>query len=208
MPAALQVSQDDDGHLVVDSGHEQSLDEFDDERRDSAGRRGESPRLQRVERELRESERRDDGLARRVSRLQGEVDELRERRGGGGRTEQLEELHRESLRRQGEGRRRTVREEAERRVRERFHARRGREEGRREDGRRTAVKDKKFDPDSTYEKEYAWDPGHVSVGEIKFQHALKDFDRTKSILREGAMQDDQHMHLPELIPQHLPGQGL
>lgn len=102
-----------------------------------------------------------------------------------------------------------MRDNAERRVRERFHEGRREERGRREEGdRHKAVAKKKFSPDATYEKEYAWDPGHVSVGEIKFQHALKDFDRTKSILREGAMQDDQHLHLPELVPQHLPGQGL
>lgn len=170
-------------------------------------RRGESPRLRRVERELADSERRDDRLADDVDRLQGEVDELRDRRRG--RFEDLAEVHRHSLRRQEEGRRSAVRDNAERRVRERFHEGRREERGRREEGdRHKAVAKKKFSPDATYEKEYAWDPGHVSVGEIKFQHALKDFDRTKSILREGAMQDDQHLHLPELVPQHLPGQGL
>ena len=66
----------------------------------------------------------------------------------------------------------------------------------------------KFSPDATYEKAYALDPGHVSVGEIKFQHALKDFDRTKAILRQGAMADESRWHLPQLIPSHLPGQGL
>jgi len=50
------------------------------------------------------------------------------------------------------------------------------------------------------------DPGHVSVGEIKFQHAMKDFDRTKSILREGAQEDKQNFRMPQLVPSNLPGQ--
>ncbi len=65
-----------------------------------------------------------------------------------------------------------------------------------------------FKPDATYEKEYARDPGHVSVGEIKFQHALKQFDHTKAILRAGAQADSARFRLPQLIPSHLPGQGL
>jgi len=215
----VKVRENEDGNLVIDNGHEQSLDEFDS---DSDERRPASGELQHVERELSESERRDDRLQRRVDRLQSEVDSLSSRRG---RMEDLEEVHRHSRRFRDEGRRSLARDEAERRVRQRFHERggerderderdergareeRGRDAGRQGHAKKAAVS-KKFSPDATYEKEYAWDPGHVSVGEIKFQHALKDFDRTKSILREGAMQDDQHMRLPELVPAHLPGQGL
>jgi hypothetical protein len=191
-------------------------------------------RIRRLQEELEESRRRDRALEDQTERLQGEMDELREEHGRGegragegrageGRAgEGRAGEGRASEGRGGEGRggegrggegrggegsrRRIDVEGARRRVEERH--RRGREHGR-DGGRqdRDGASGGSFHPDATYERSYAADPGHVSVAEIKFQHALKGFQRTKSILREGAMVDDEHNRMPALIPAHLPGQG-
>jgi hypothetical protein len=199
----LSVHQDEEGHLVLsrrDDGGDGGERYGDDELSSTRG-----GRLSRIEEELRASNRRDRELEDRTERLQGEVDALR---GRGGRTTDLseeprgdDERFRRERRERGEG-------EGPRRGGEERESRgRGRGRGRVPE-HRDARSGRNFSPDSTYEKEYAKDPGHVSVAEIKFQHALKSFDRTKDILREGAIQDDQHVRLPELVPSHLPGQGL
>lgn len=207
----VRVVENEEGHLVLKRGGEEAggsgEGRADDELSSTRG-----GRLARLEDELKESNRRDRRLEATTQRLQGEVDELR---GRGGRTEVLaEEPARRYEGRLDEGGR--EREEGPRR------GGRGEEEPRRARGRDEHKRHRhgavaaaaprrsgsNFSPDATYEKMYAQDPGHVSVAEIKFQHALKSFDRTKDILREGAIQDDQHVRLPELVPAHLPGQGL
>jgi len=202
------VREDEEGHLVFDQRrrarmqllHEYAGRRVQFRRGDGEGEDEQSDTVRRVREELARERRRERRLEDVTSRLQGEVDELRHDRGGDARTEDLAQMRRESReRRQGEERRRRV-EGARGRVmryHQRAHGARGRGEGQ-----------QRFHPDNTYNKEYAYDPGHVSVGEIKFQHALKDFDRTKSLLREGAQQDAQHFRMPQLVPSHLPGQGL
>lgn len=119
------------------------------------------------------------------------------------------------IRRQAEEHRREGREPREERRRrmqgargrvQRYHARAHGRHGGHGGGGVQAKNSGIFHPDNTYNKEYAMDPGHISVGEIKFQHAMKDFDRTKSILREGAQEDKQNFRMPQLVPSNLPGQ--
>ena len=206
------VHQDEEGHLVFSRRRHarmQLLHEYAGRRvrlHEGRGRREDSQRsdhadtVLRVKEELARERRRDRRLEDVTQRLQGEIDELREERGGGARTEDLAQMRHdreERSRGEGEGDRRRRIEGARGRIRhyhERAHSGGGGQ--------------KDFHPDATYNQEYAQDPGHVSVGEIKFQHALKDFDRTKSILREGAMKDQEDFHMPQLVPSHLPGQGL
>jgi len=196
-----RVVENEEGHLVFDRRRDSRAE--GDRRRDSSLR----SEVHDLKDDLRFEKRRDRRLEDRTSRLEGEVDELKEELRGGRTTELSEVRDERRPRREGERREERRRDEDER----------AREEHRREMARRrvksyhqrsAAKKATNFSPDAVYEKEYAWDPGHVSRGEIKFQHALKNFDHTKAILREGAMQDMQHMHLPELVPAHLPGQGL
>ena len=222
------VHEDEEGHLVFKQhqARMQLLHEYagrrvrvhrgdgdgDDRKNlDDGGGKDISDTVQRVREELARERRRDRRLEDVTEKLQGEVDILRQERSDGGRTQELVQLRHEHEGREGESSERAPeRDDRERRRRvegargriRHYHARahgggRGQEPG-----------DAKFHPDNTYNKEYAWDPGHVSVGEIKFQHALKDFDRTKSILREGAQVDEEHFHMPQLVPSHLPGQGL
>lgn len=215
--AMPSVHENEEGHLVFARRRRarmQELHEYAGRRvrfqrgDDGAGERQDTVR--RVREELARERRRDRRLEDVTQRLQGEIDELRQNPSAGARTEDLAQM-----RRQGEQREeREPREERRRRVEgargriQRYHARahggHGGHGGQGGQGQNAA----KFHPDNTYNKEYAMDPGHVSVGEIKFQHALKDFDRTKSILREGAQEDQQNFHMPQLVPSHLPGQGL
>jgi hypothetical protein len=215
----LRVVEDEEGHLVLKHDYSDDRDGREDrlrERDDDGRARTEElssvreSRLRRVEDELHDARRRDRRLEARTEKLQDEVEELSSR----GRTQDLseEDGRRDDRRRDDYSDRR----DRERNDDHRREARRGphrdgerREERRGRDGH-AAVKsrDSNFNPDSTYEEEYARDPGHVSVAEIKFQHALKSFDHTKSILREGAIQDMAHLRLPQLVPAHLPGQGL
>ena len=207
--AMPKVREDEEGHLVFDKRRRarlQLLHEYAGRRisfrRDDRERREDdrTDTVRRVREELARERRRERRLEDVTSRLEGEVDELRHEHGEDARTQDLVQMRRESRERMDRDTRRRRIEGARGRVM-RYHARahgvRGGEGGR-----------TKFHPDNTYNKEYAWDPGHVSVGEIKFQHALKDFDRTKSLLREGAEQDAQHFRMPQLVPSHLPGQGL
>jgi len=196
-----RVVENEEGHLVFDR---RSHSREEDRSRHDGSLRSE---VHDLKDDLRFEKRRDRRLEDRTSRLEGEVDELKEELRGGRMTE-LNQVRAE---------RRPRRESERREERRRDEDERAREEHRREMARRrvrgyhqrsAAKKQTNFSPDAVYEKEYAWDPGHVSRGEIKFQHALKNFDHTKAILRQGAMQDMQHMHLPELVPAHLPGQGL
>ena len=213
------VHQDEDGHLVFDRRRHrvrmQELHEYARRRvrvhRDSeSGEASESNEddsredtVRRVREELARERRRERRLEDVTQRMQGEIDVLKhEPASAGARTEDLAQVRR--AREDADMRRRRI-EGARGRV-QRFHDRARRAARSRGEGRGHERKD--FHPDGTYNKEYAWDPGHVSVGEIKFQHALKDFDRVKSVLREGAMQDDERDRLPQLIPSHLPGQGL
>jgi hypothetical protein len=206
--ALPSVREDEEGHLVFDKRrrarmqllHEYAGRRVSFRRGDGEGEDEHSDTVRRVREELARERRRERRLEDVTSRLQGEVDELRHERGGDARTEDLAQMRRESQERRDDERRRRRVEGARGRVmryHERAHGARG-----------VQVEPKRFHPDNTYNKEYAWDPGHVSVGEIKFQHALKDFDRTKSLLREGAQQDAQHFRMPQLVPSHLPGQGL
>ena len=180
-------------HRDSESG-EASESSEDDSREDT---------VRRVREELARERRRERRLEDVTQRMQGEIDVLKhEPASAGARTEDLAQVRR--AREDADMRRRRI-EGARGRV-QRFHDRARRAARSRGEGRGHERRD--FHPDGTYNKEYAWDPGHVSVGEIKFQHALKDFDRVKSVLREGAMQDDERDRLPQLIPSHLPGQGL
>jgi hypothetical protein len=206
------VHQDEEGHLVFSRRRHarmQLLHEYAGRRirvHEGRGRREDSERsdhadtVLRVKEELARERRRDRRLEDVTQRLQGEIDELREERGGGARTEDLAQMRHD-------------REERSRGEREgdrhrRIEGARGRIRHYHERAHRGGGGQKEFHPDATYNQEYAQDPGHVSVGEIKFQHALKDFDRTKSILREGAMKDQEDFRMPQLVPSHLPGQGL
>jgi len=206
------VHQDEEGHLVlIRRGHArmQLLHEYAGRRvrlHEGRGRREDSERsdhidtVLRVKEELARERGRDRRLEDVTQRLQGEIDELREERGGGARTEDLAQMRHdreEHGRGEGEGDRRWRIEGARGRIRH-YHER----------AHRGGGEQKAFHPDDTYNQEYAQDSGHVSVGEIKFQHALKDFDRTKSILREGAMKDQEDFRMPQLVPSRLPGQGL
>jgi hypothetical protein len=227
----LSVVENEEGHLVLkhedddDEGRrEDRLRERDD---DSRGRSDElssvrGGRLQRVEEQLRDARRRDRKLEARTEKLQDEVESLSSR----GRTQDLSEDDRRDSDRDDDDRRsdddrdrrgddRRGDDDRDRRDDDRDdrrgddggddNDRRDARRGRHARGRHAArkPKDANFNPDSTYEKEYAHDPGHVSVAEIKFQHALKSFDHTKSILRAGAIQDMSHVRLPELSPAQL-----
>jgi hypothetical protein len=169
-------------------------------RREDSERSDHADTVLRVKEELARERRRDRRLEDVTQRLQGEIDELREERGGGARTEDLAKMSRD---REEHGR-----GEGEKDRRSRIEGARGRIRHYHERAHRGGGEQKAFHPDDTYNQEYAQDSGHVSVGEIKFQHALKDFDRTKSILRQGAMKDQKHFRMPQLVPSHLPGQGL
>jgi hypothetical protein len=206
------VHQDEEGHLVFIrrrharmhllheyAGRRVRLHEGRGRREDSEGS-DHADTVLRVKEELARERRRDRRLEDVTQRLQGEIDELREERGGGARTEDLAKMSRD---REEHGR-----GEGEKDRRSRIEGARGRIRHYHERAHRGGGEQKAFHPDDTYNQEYAQDSGHVSVGEIKFQHALKDFDRTKSILREGAMKDQEDFRMPQLVPSRLPGQGL
>jgi len=215
--AMPSVRQDEEGHLVFDKRRHarmQLLHQYAGRRvrfHEGSGRREDwdsserADTVRRVKEELARERRRDRRLEDVTQRLQGEIDELREQRSGGARTEDLAQMRRE--REAHEDGRRRIEEDRRRRM-EGARGRIRHYHSRAHGGGHGGGGSQQFHPDSTYNKEYAWDPGHVSVGEIKFQHALKDFDRTKSILREGAMQDQRNFRMPQLVPSHLPGQGL
>lgn len=214
----VHVREDEEGHLVLEHRGEGDSEELRGDSREDSLSSVRGSKLRRIEEELHDSRRRDRRLEARTERLQGEVDAL----SGRGRTEDLYQgrsvERRDGLRhgddRSGDSRDR--RHDSRREISRRGEGREPRREerqpreksGQRGERHPAVGQERNFSPDSTYEKEYAKDPGHVSIAEIKFQHALKSFDRTKDILRQGAIEDQQHMHLPELVPAHLPGQGL
>jgi len=215
--AMPSVRENEEGHLVFDRRHQarmQELHEYAGRRvhfqsaHGGAGEREDTVR--RVREELARERRRDRRLEDVTQHLQGEIDELRQDRGGGARTEDLVQIRRQAEEHRREGR--EPREERRRRMEgargrvQRYHARAHGGHGGHGGGGSQAKNSVMFHPDNTYNKEYAMDPGHVSVGEIKFQHAMKDFDRTKSILREGAQEDKENFRMPQLVPSNLPGQ--
>ena len=207
--AMPSVREDEEGHLVFDRRHRARMQElheyarrrvrFHDDEGDGEEEGDRGDMVRRVREELARERNRERRLEDVTQRMQGEIDVLKQDRSGPARTQDLVQMRRGG-RMGDEGRRRRIEGARGRMMRYHQRAHGGRWGRPRANG--------EFHPDATYNQEYASDPGHVSVGEIKFQHALKDFDRTKSLLREGAQEDQERFHLPQLVPSHLPGQGL